>query len=87
MARDENGLWVIENPTPGFTNNLKGHKEFLKSLMAEGDSDLKINEILANNKGNFKNKNDEYILHIKFEKIEESVVNRINGVACHYVEQ
>lgn len=34
-----------------------------------------------------KNKNDEYILHIKFEKIEESVVNRINGVACHYVEQ
>lgn len=78
MARDENGLWVIENPTPGFTNNLKGHKEFLKSLMAEGDSDLKINEILANNKGNFKNKNGEYSGYIEIINVSNKSINLEN---------
>ena len=78
MARDENGLWVIESPTPGFTNNLKGHKEFLKSLMAEGDSDLKINEILANNKGNFKNKNGEYSGYIEIINVSNKSINLEN---------
>ena len=32
--------------------------------MAKGDSDLKINEILASNKGNFKNKNGEYCVQV-----------------------
>lgn len=31
-----------------------------------------------------KTKNDEYILHIKFVKIADDVVNRINAVACGY---
>lgn len=78
MARDENGLWVIESPTPGFANNLKGHEEFLKSLMAEGASDLKINEILANNKGNFKNKNGEYSGYIEIINVSNKSINLEN---------
>ena len=31
-----------------------------------------------------KTKNDEYILHIKFVKIEKNIVNRINALACGY---
>ncbi len=31
-----------------------------------------------------KNKNEEYILHIKFEKINEETVNKINASACGY---
>ena len=75
---DEDGLWVIESPTPGFANNLKGHEEFLKSLMAEGASDLKINEILANNKGNFKNKNGEYSGYIEIINVSNKSINLEN---------
>lgn len=78
MARDENGLWVVESPTPGFANNLKGHEEFLKSLMAKGDPDLKINEILANNKGNFKNKNGEYSGYIEIINVSNKSINLEN---------
>lgn len=31
-----------------------------------------------------KNKNEDYILHIKFVRVEESTRNRINAVACGY---
>lgn len=78
MARDDKGSWVIESPTPGFANNIKGHEEFLKSLMAEGDSDLKINEILASNKGNFKNKNDEYSGYIEIINVSDKSINLEN---------
>ena len=76
MARDEKGSWVIqEQPTPGFSNNISGHDAFLKSLEAEGEKVLEINEILADNKGNFKNEYDEYSGFIEIKNIGKESVN------------
>lgn len=56
MARNASGEWVIQKEaTPGFANNIEGQKEFIKSITLKEDSDIKINEVLPNNKGNFKN--------------------------------
>ena len=56
MARDTEGTWVVQDkPTPGFSNNVEGYNEFLKSLESSESKKIVINEILAENKGNFKN--------------------------------
>ncbi len=78
MARDDKGSWVIEIPTPGFANNISGHEEFLKSIMIDGESDLKINEILANNEGNFKNKNGDYSGYIEIINTSDKNINLEN---------
>ena len=76
LARDDKGSWVIQDkPTPGFANNVEGHKAFIKSLMAEGESELEINEILAENKGNFKNENGEYSGYIEIKNISKKTIN------------
>ena len=78
MARDDKGSWIITIPTPGYANNTKGHEEFLNSLMIEGESELKINEILANNKGNFKNKSGEYSGYIEIINTSNKSINLEN---------
>ena len=80
MARDENGNWVImDKATPGYSNNEKGYNEFLSSLESSEDKDLVINEILAENKGNFKNELDEYSGYIEVKNISNKTINRIDG--------
>ena len=76
LARNEKGSWVIQDkPTPGFANTLKGHEEFLKSLMADGEKELEINEILADNKGNFKNEKGEYSGYVEIKNISKNTIN------------
>ena len=76
MARDENGNWVImDKATPGYSNNEKGYNEFLSSLESSEDKDLVINEILAENKGNFKNELDEYSGYIEVKNISNKTIN------------
>lgn len=76
MARNEEGKWVIqEKATPGYANTKAGHEEFLKSLLFEGESPLKINEVLANNKGNFKNSKGEYSGYIEIVNVSDKSVN------------
>lgn len=78
MARSEDGSWYIEEPTPGYSNTIKGHEEFLNSLMDSEDSSIKINEILASNKGNFKNENGEYSGYIEIINVSDKSVNLKN---------
>ena len=79
MARDENGKWVIqEKPTPGFANNIEGHKSFLESLVSDEESDLEINEILAENRGNFKNLSGEYSGYIEIRNKGNKTINLAN---------
>ena len=76
MARDENGLWVImDKPTPGYANNESGHKEFISSLESSEEKELVINEILAENKGNFKNEFGEYSGYIEIKNISKKTIN------------
>ena len=76
LARDEKGTWVIQDqPTPGFANTKKGHEEFIESLMAEGEKELEINEILAENKGNFKNDKGEFSGYVEIKNISKKTIN------------
>ena len=76
MARDENGKWVIQSqPTPGFSNNIAGHKKFLESLETTDEKELEINEMLADNKGNFANDKGEYSGYIEIKNISKNSVN------------
>ena len=76
LARDEKGSWVIQDkPTPGFANNVDGHKKFIESLMTKDEAELEINEILAENKGNFKNENGEYSGYIEIKNISKRAIN------------
>lgn len=79
MARDSEGKWVIQTkPTPGFANTIKGHEEFLASLISKDDKKVIINEILPNNKGNFKNSNGEYSGYIEIKNISDKTINIAN---------
>ncbi len=79
MARDLNGSWVIQSVgTPGYANTKEGHTEFLASLVTNEDKALEINEILANNKGNFKNKNDEYSGYIEVKNVSKEIIDLAN---------
>ena len=76
MSRDSEGKWIVTSPTPGFSNNLEGQKEFIASLMVEDkDKKLVINEVLADNKGNFKNNSGEYSGYIEIKNISDKSVN------------
>ena len=73
MARNTDGKWVIQSkPTPGFSNTVEGHAEFLASLVSNEKSDIVINEILPSNDGNFKNSNGEFVLN-KSSKLDENI--------------
>ena len=76
MARDENGKWVIQTqPTPGYSNNIEGHKAFLLSLETSDEKELEINEVLADNKGNFKNDKGDYSGYIEIKNISKKNIN------------
>ena len=76
LARDGDGNWVIQDkPTPGFANNLEGHKAFIESLMSSEEAELEINEVLAENKGNFRNENGDYSGYIEIKNISSKAVN------------
>lgn len=79
MARDLNGKWVVQTKaTPGYANTKEGRSEFLASLISDDEKVIEINEILANNKGNFKNKNGEYSGYIEVKNISKNSVNLAN---------
>ena len=79
MARDLNGKWVVQTEaTPGYANTKEGRSEFLASLISDEDKVIEINEILANNKGNFKNKNGEYSGYIEVKNVSKNRVNLAN---------
>lgn len=79
MARDLNGKWVVQTEaTPGYANTKEGRSEFLASLISDDEKVIEINEILANNKGNFKNKNVEYSGYIEVKNISKNSVNLAN---------
>ncbi len=79
MARDLNGSWVIQSVgTPGYANTKEGHTEFLASLVTNEDKALEINEILANNKGNYKNENNEYSGYVEIKNISKSTIDLAN---------
>ena len=79
MAREGNGNWIIQNVgTPGFANTKEGHIEFLASLISNEDKTLEINEILANNKGNFKNENGIYSGYIEIKNVSKNTIDLAN---------
>ena len=79
MARDENGSWVIqEKPTPGFANNIEGHNAFIASLVSDEEKTIEINEILAENRGNFKNESGEYSGYIEIKNVSDKTINLEN---------
>ena len=64
MVRDLDGNWYKSTtPTPGYANTKDGYLEYSKDLYAEGS--IKINEVLPNNAGNFKNSYDNYVGYIE----------------------
>ena len=79
MARDAKGNWVnMEKATPGYSNNTEGYEAYLKSLLYEGEKELVINEVLAENKGNFKDSNGNYSGYIEIKNISNKSVNLAN---------
>ena len=79
MARDLNGKWVLQNEaTPGYSNTKEGRSEFLASLISDDEKVIEINEILANNKGNFKNRSGIYSGYIEVKNISKNSINLAN---------
>lgn len=76
MARNAEGKWIIQKEaTPGFANTIDGHKEFVQSITSIEEAKIEINEVLPNNKGNFKNKYGEYSGYIELRNKSDKKVN------------
>ena len=79
MARDLDGKWVVQTSgTPGYANTKEGYTEFVASMVSKDKKTLEINEILANNKGNFKNSNGEYSGYIEIKNVSDSTIDLAN---------
>jgi hypothetical protein len=79
MARDLDGKWVVQTSgTPGYANTKEGYTEFVASMVSKDKKTLEINEILANNKGNFKNPNGEYSEYIEIKNISKETIDIAN---------
>lgn len=79
MARNNDGEWVVyEEPTPGFANTIDGHTAFIESLVSTEKSDIVINEVLPNNKGNFKNDKGEYSGYIEIKNVGDKTIDISN---------
>lgn len=77
MARDLEGNWFsTTKATPGYSNTEEGYKEYQESLLEE--SDVKINEFLPKNDGNFKNSYDNYVGYIEIINTGKDKVNLKN---------
>ncbi len=76
MARNDEGSWVIQKePTPGFANTKEGRENYIKSITNEEDGLVEISEILANNKGNFKDSLGYYDGYIEVRNKSDKKVN------------
>lgn len=74
MARDLNGNWFITSKsTPGYANTEDGYETFKNNLIALED-DIKINEILPRNKGNF-NIDGHFYGYIEIINTGKNVIN------------
>lgn len=79
MARNTNGEWVSQDkPTPGFDNTVEGHAEFIASLVSKDERTIVINELLANNDGNFKNENGLFSGYIELCNVSDESINIAN---------
>ena len=77
MSRDLEGNWFsTQKPTPGYSNTEEGYEKYQKSLLAK--SDIKINEFLPKNDGNFKNSYDNYVGYIEIINNGDKSVNLKN---------
>lgn len=77
MYRDFEGNWFSSNKmTPGYPNTEEGYEAYQESLLAE--SDVKINEFLPKNDGNFKNSYDNYVGYIEIINTGSDKVNLKN---------
>lgn len=77
IARDLDGNWFTSTKyTPGFVNTLEGYNNYQDSLMEK--SDIKINELLPKNDGNFKNSYDNYVGYIEIVNEGKNSVNLKN---------
>lgn len=64
--RDKDGNFqVTKQATPGYENSKKGYEEYINNLVIDENDDLKITEILPNNKGHFKDQYGEYSGYIE----------------------
>lgn len=74
IARDLNGNWFTSTKaTPGFTNTEEGYQAYQQSLIEE--SNIKINEVLPKNNGNFKNSYDNYVGYIEIINEGSEIIN------------
>jgi len=77
IARDLEGIWFSSTkPTPGFINTVEGYENFQDSILEE--SDIKINEALPKNNGNFQNNYGNYSGYIEIVNEGEESVNLEN---------
>lgn len=77
MARDLDGNWFsTKKATPGYSNTEEGYEKYQKSLVDE--SDIKINEFLANNDGNFKNSYGDFTGYIEIINTGNKKINLKN---------
>ena len=77
MARDLEGNWFATSKvTPGYANTEDGYSKYLESLYAE--SDIKINEFLPRNSGNFTNSYNNFSGYIEIKNTGEKEINLEN---------
>lgn len=78
MARDLDGNWFTSSePTPGYANTKEGLVAYQESLY-NLESDIKINEVLAKNNGNFMDSNGDFTGYIELINIGNKTVNLKN---------
>lgn len=76
MMRDGDGKWFVsEFGTPGYPNTEAGLEAYYASLYSEDTGELIINEFMARNKGNFRNKDGVYTGFIEFKNVSDHNVD------------
>jgi len=86
MARDLQGVWFSSSKvTPGYENTEDGYNEYQKSLLA--DSDVKINEFLPKNDGNFKNSYDNFVGYIEIINEGSKSINLKNYCISNNIKE
>ena len=74
MARDLEGNWFsTKKATPGYPNTEEGYQKYQESLLEE--SDVQVNEFLANNDGNFKNSYGDFTGYIEIINTGDKKIN------------
>lgn len=75
IARDLEGNWFTSKTiTPGFVNTKEGYNEYINSI-TDTSSNIKINEILPKNDGNFQNSYGNFSGYIEIVNEGNDIVN------------